>query len=70
MASFLLWCILFVLCWPLALLALILYPLVWLLLLPFRIAGIAVGSILELVRAILTLPAKLLRGPGSLRGSS
>ncbi len=61
MISFILWCILFVLCWPLALLALILYPIVWLLLLPFRILGIMVGGILELVWVIVTLPARLLR---------
>jgi len=63
MAGFLLWCILFVICWPLALLALVLYPFIWLLLLPFRIVGIAVGGVLELVRAILFLPARVLRGP-------
>jgi hypothetical protein len=61
MIKFLLWCILLLLCWPLALIALILYPLVWLLLLPFRIVGIAVGGVLELVWAIVTLPARLLR---------
>jgi hypothetical protein len=61
MVKFLLWCILFVLCWPVALLALILYPLVWLLLLPFRIIGIAVGSVLELIGSIITLPFRLLR---------
>jgi hypothetical protein len=61
MIKFLLWCILFVLCWPLALLALILYPLIWLLLLPFRLAGIAVAGALELVWALITLPARLLR---------
>jgi hypothetical protein len=60
--TFILWCILFVLCWPLALLALVLYPFVWLLLLPFRIVGIAVGGVLELLRAIITLPARALRG--------
>ncbi len=64
MTSFFLWLILLVLCWPLALLALVLYPIVWLLLLPFRILGIAVGGILELFRAIIMLPARLLRGPG------
>lgn len=63
MIKFLLWCILFVLCWPLALVALLLYPLVWLLLLPFRIVGIAVEGVLELVWALITLPARLLRGP-------
>jgi len=61
MMKFLLWCILLVLCWPLALVALILYPVVWLLLLPFRIVGIAVGGVLELVGAIVFLPARLLR---------
>lgn len=61
MVKFLLWCILFVLCWPLALLALVLYPLVWLLLLPFRIVGIAVGGALELVGAIVFLPVRMLR---------
>ena len=61
MFTFLLWCILLVLCWPLALLALILYPLVWLLLLPFRIIGIAVGGVLELIWALVTLPARILR---------
>lgn len=61
MMKFLLWCILLVLCWPLALLALVLYPLVWLLLLPFRLVGIAVGGALELVRAIIFLPARVLR---------
>ncbi len=61
MVGFLLWCILFVLCWPLALFALILYPIVWLLLLPFRLIGIAVGGALELVAAIITLPFRVLR---------
>ena len=61
MVKFLLWCILFVLCWPLALLALILYPLVWLFLLPFRLIGIAVGGALQLVWAIVTLPAHLIK---------
>jgi hypothetical protein len=63
MIGFLLWCILLVLCWPLALAALVLYPFVWLLLLPFRIVGIAVGGVLELLWAIITLPARVLRGP-------
>ena len=61
MIKFLLWCILLVLCWPLALFALVLYPLVWLLLLPFRMVGIAVGGVLELVSAIILLPARVLR---------
>ena len=61
MLGFLLWLLLLVLCWPLALAALVLYPLVWLLLLPFRLVGIAVGGVLELVRAIIFLPARVLR---------
>jgi hypothetical protein len=61
MLEFLLWCILFVFCWPLALLALIAYPIVWLLLLPFRIVGIAVHGALDLVAAIIFLPARVLR---------
>ncbi len=61
MLKFLLWCVLFVLCWPLALLAILLYPLVWLVLLPFRLVGIAVHGALELVAAIIFLPARLLR---------
>ena len=61
MVKFLLWCILLVLCWPLALLALILYPVVWLLLLPLRLVGIAVGGALELVSAIILLPVRVLR---------
>jgi hypothetical protein len=63
MIKFLLWCILLFLCWPLALVALLLYPLVWLLLLPFRILGIAVEGVLELVWALVTLPARILGGP-------
>ena len=62
MAAFLLWCVLFVLCWPLALLALVLYPIAWLLLLPFRLVGIAVEGVLELLRAIILLPARVLGG--------
>src|SRR6266571_2281583 len=63
MAAFFLWCILFVLCWPLALLALVLYPIVWLLLLPFRILGIAVHGVLALVWAVVMLPVRLLSAP-------
>jgi hypothetical protein len=63
MFAFLLWCILFVLCWPLALVALVMYPIVWLILLPFRIVGIAVRGVLELVWAIVMLPARLLSAP-------
>ena len=61
MIGFLLFCILLILCWPLALVALILYPLIWLLLLPFRIVGIAVGGVLDLIWALFTLPARALR---------
>lgn len=61
MIKFLLFCILFVLCWPLALLALIAYPIVWLLLIPFRLIGIAVDGVLELVKAILFLPVRVIR---------
>lgn len=63
MLAFLLWCLLLVFCWPLALLFLFLYPIVWLVLLPFRILGIAVEGVLELVKAIIFLPARLLGGP-------
>ena len=60
---FLLWCILLVLCWPLALLALIAYPLVWILLIPFRIVGIAVDGVLGLLRAAVMFPARVVGGP-------
>jgi hypothetical protein len=63
MAKFMLLLILLVLCWPLALLALILYPIVWVLLLPFRLIGITVDAVFKLLHAILTLPAMVLRGP-------
>ena len=63
MGKFLLWCILLVLCWPLALLALVVYPLVWTLLIPFRVVGIAVDGVLGVVRSIVMLPARLLGGP-------
>ena len=63
MDAFFLWCILFVICWPLALMALVLYPIVWLFLLPFRLIGIAVHGVLELVWAVVTLPARLLTAP-------
>jgi len=59
--TFLVWCVVLFFCWPLALVALVLYPLIWLLLLPFRIVGIAVGGALDLVWAIVTLPARVLR---------
>jgi hypothetical protein len=62
----LLWCILLVLCWPLAVLALVLYPLVWILLIPFRIVGIAVDGVLGLLRGIVMLPARVMSGPRAL----
>ena len=61
--GFLLWCVLLVLCWPLALVALVIYPLVWILLIPFRIVGIAVDGVLGLISGIVMLPARLLHGP-------
>ena len=61
MVKFLLFCILLILCWPLALVALVLYPFVWMVLLPFRVVGIAVGGVLELVKSIILLPARVLR---------
>jgi hypothetical protein len=61
MLKFLVWCLLLVFCWPLALLALVLYPLVWLILLPLRVVGIAVESALELVWVVVTLPVRVLR---------
>ena len=61
MLTFLLWCLLFVLCWPIAILALVLYPIVWLLLLPFRLVGIAVGGALMLVWAVVMLPFTVMR---------
>lgn len=64
--TFFLWCALLVLCWPLALVALIAYPVVWILLLPFRVVGIAVDGVLDLVRSLVMLPARLLRGPRAL----
>jgi hypothetical protein len=63
MFAFLLWCILFVLCWPLAILALVAYPFVWLLLLPFRIVGVAVHGVLEIIYVAITLPFRLLAAP-------
>lgn len=63
MLGFLLWCLLFVICWPLALLALIACPFIWLILLPFRIVGVAVHGVLALVRAVVMLPARLLAAP-------
>jgi hypothetical protein len=67
MVAFVLWLLLLVLCWPLALLALVLYPLAWLFLLPFRILGIAVEGVLGLLKAILFLPARVLGGPRAIR---
>lgn len=67
MVGFLLWLVLLVISWPLALLALVLYPIVWLITLPLRLVGISVKGVLELIRAIIGLPARVLRGPGSNR---
>ncbi len=63
MVALLLWCFLFVMCWPVAILALVLYPLVWLVLLPFRIVGIAVEGVLQLIWAVIMFPARLLAAP-------
>ena len=65
MKTFLLWLILLILCWPLALLALLLYPLVWLLLLPFRLLGIVVDGVFQFLKAIILLPARILKGPSA-----
>jgi hypothetical protein len=62
MLKFILWLILLVLCWPLALLALVLWPIVWLLSIPFRLLGIAVEGVFELLRAVILLPARILKG--------
>jgi len=62
MIKFLLWCLLLVVCWPLALIALVLYPLVWVVTLPFRLVGIAVEGVFDLLRALLTLPVRVLGG--------
>ena len=67
MIKFLLWLILLFFCWPLAVIALILYPIVWLLLLPFRIVGVAVDGVLQLIKSILLLPVRVLRGPAKYR---
>ena len=63
MTKFLLWLVLLILCWPLALLALVLYPLVWLILLPFRLVGIAVEGVFSLLRGVILLPGRVLAGP-------
>lgn len=62
MLKFLLWLLLLVICWPIAVMAILLWPVVWLLLLPFRLVGLAVEGVFELLRALVTLPARLLRG--------
>jgi hypothetical protein len=69
MAAFLLWLVLLVLCWPIALLALVFYPIVWLILLPFRLAGIAVEGVLRLLAAIVLLPSRVFRGPRRIRNA-
>lgn len=68
MVKFLLWLILLVVAWPLALLALLLYPIVWVLSIPLRLIGLSVGAILDLIRAALRLPARVLKGPRRYRG--
>ena len=67
MLTFVLWCLLLVFCWPLALAALVLYPIVWVILLPFRLVGIVVDGVFDLLRAVLFLPVRILRGPRRLR---
>jgi hypothetical protein len=69
MTTFLVWLLLLVVCWPLALLALVLYPIVWLILLPFRVVGIAVGGVFRLLAAIVLLPVRVLRGPRRFRAA-
>jgi len=66
MAAFFLWCLLLIFCWPIALFALLAYPIVWLLLLPFRILGIAVEGVLAFLRALFLLPVRILRGPSAI----
>jgi hypothetical protein len=61
MIAFLLWCLLLLVCWPLAVMAVVLYPLIWLILLPFRIVGIAIGGVFDLIRALFTLPGRVVR---------
>lgn len=68
MTKFLLWLLLLFFCWPLALLALVAYPLVWLLMIPFRLLGITVGALLDTLRALIILPARILRGAPENRG--
>ncbi len=67
MLTFILWVLLFIIAWPVALLVLVLYPLIWLLLLPFRLLGFAVEAVFEFLKAVLMLPARVLRGPGAFR---
>ena len=67
MTTFILWFILLLLCWPIAIIALILYPLIWLLLLPFRLVGIGVSAVLDLFKTLIILPARILRGPSAVK---
>ena len=67
MTTFILWIIILFLCWLIAIIALIAYPFVWLLLLPFKLIGISVGAVLDLIKALITLPARILRGPSAVR---
>ncbi len=66
MVAFMLWLLLLVVCWPLALLAIVLYPIVWLILLPFRLLGIVVGGVFEFLKAVILFPARVLRGPSAI----
>jgi hypothetical protein len=70
MLTFLVWLLLFLLCWPLALLALFLYPIVWVLLLPFRLVGLTVEGVFRLLAALILLPARLLHGPRGARAAN
>jgi len=65
MATFFLWVLLLIICWPIAIIALVLYPIVWLLLLPFRLIGITVSAVFDLLKSIITLPIRILKGPQS-----
>jgi hypothetical protein len=67
MLTFLLWVLLFIIAWPVALLVLVLYPFVWLMLLPFRLIGFTVEAVFEFLKAVLMLPARLLKGPNALK---
>ena len=65
MATFFLWVLLLMICWPVAIIALVLYPIVWLILLPFRLIGITVSAVFDILKSIITLPVRILKGPQS-----